>query len=293
MVLLVNPASGGGKAGKVMPAVRERLGARGIDFEEVTTRSAEHAIEEAERAFEAGALPVVVSGDGLIGAVGGALAGRGATIGIIPAGRGNDLARVMGIPGDPTAAAEVLVNGTPRLIDVGEANGRRFLCIASTGFDSEANRIANESRLIKGQAVYAYAALRALASWRPARFEIVLENETVEVTGYTVAVANSSAYGGGMFVAPDAKLDDGLFDIVTVATVGKLRFLANLPKVFSGSHVGNPEIGVYRAAKLELRADRPFALYADGEHLTDLPATIEVLPGALSLMAPAAEESDH
>ena len=101
-------------------------------------------------------------------------------------------------------------------------------------------------------------------------------------------VANSKAYGGGMFVAPDAELDDGEFDVVTIAKVGKLRFLGNLPKVFKGTHVRNGEVQVVRASRLSLSASRPFAVYADGEHLTDLPADLRVIPHALRVLVPAA-----
>ena len=289
LALLVNPVSGGGKAGRILPRVERRLRQAGAEYRVETTRSGEHAVAAAEAAAAGGAIPVVVSGDGLIGMIGGALAEKDVPVGIIPAGRGNDLARVLGIPEDPVAAAELLLKGHSRRIDVGEANGRRFLCIASTGFDSDANRIANEARRIKGRAVYAYAALRALAAWKPARFKLTLADRSLEFEGFSVAVANSKAYGGGMYVAPDAELDDGLLDIVTVGTVGKLRFLLNLPKVFKGTHVHNDEVSVHRSASVELSADRPFALYADGEHLTDLPAAIRLLPRALAVIVPATE----
>jgi diacylglycerol kinase family enzyme len=180
------------------------------------------------------------------------------------------------------------VNGEIREIDVGEANGRRFLGIASCGFDSDANRIANETRVIKGPLVYAFAALRALIRWKPARFTIAVGEERTRFTGYTVAVANSKAYGGGMFIAPDADLADGLFDVVLCGEAGKLHFLANLPKVFKGTHVENEEITVFRAPAVTLSASRPFEVYADGEHITDLPATVRVLPGALRVVAPPA-----
>jgi diacylglycerol kinase family enzyme len=125
-----------------------------------------------------------------------------------------------------------------------------------------------------------------LAAWCPARFELWLDGEPQAHTGYSVAAANSKAYGGGMFLAPDAELDDGLLDVVCVGQVGKLRYLANLPKVFKGRHVDNQEVTVRRARVLEIDADRPFAVYADGEHLADLPATIRVLPGALNVIVP-------
>jgi YegS/Rv2252/BmrU family lipid kinase len=227
-----------------------------------------------------------MSGDGLIGQVGGALAGTRTTFGVVPGGRGNDFARALGIPTAPAGAAALLAAGTTRDIDVGEANGKRFVCIASCGFDSDANRIANETRMVRGNIVYLYAALRALVAWRPAKFEISLDGTSSAFTGYCVAAANSNSYGGGMLVAPNALLDDGLLEVITIGEVGKLNFLFNLPKVFKGTHVSNPEVTVHRASELKIAADRPFAIYADGDHLADLPATIRVLPRALRVIAP-------
>jgi YegS/Rv2252/BmrU family lipid kinase len=287
LVLLVNPSSGGGRALKLLPRVEGVLDGRRVPFRVVRTKSLEHGVAKALVAVDAGELPVVVSGDGMIGAVGGAMAGGETPLGIVPVGRGNDLARVLGIPTEPEAAIEIVLAGHARTLDVGEANGRRFLGIASVGFDSDANRIANASRL-KGNIVYAYAALRALAGWKPARFTIAIGDQRTRMEGYSVVVANSKAYGGGMFVAPDADLEDGEFDVVTIAKVGKLRFLGNLPKVFKGTHVHNDEVQVVRAARLSLSASRPFAVYADGEHLTDLPADLRVIPHALRVLAPPA-----
>lgn len=286
LVLLVNPSSGGGRALKLLPRVEAVLDQRRVPFRVVRTNSMEHGVAKALAAVEADELPVVVSGDGMIGAIGGAMAGAETPLGIVPAGRGNDLTRVLGIPTDPVEATEVILAGHSRTIDIGEANGRRFLGIASVGFDSDANRIANASRL-RGNLVYAYAALRALVAWKPARFTIAIGEERTRVEGYSVVVANSSAYGGGMYVAPDAKLDDGEFDVVTIEKVGKLRFVSNLPKVFKGTHVHNDEVRVVRASRLSLSAGRPFAVYADGEHLTDLPADLRVIPHALRVLVPA------
>lgn len=291
LALLVNPASGGGRTKALLPLVEAALDACRAVFRVERTRDAEHAVSEALRAVDGGELPVVMSGDGLIGIVGGALAGSDVPLGIIPGGRGNDLARVLGIPTDPEGAVAVIAAGETRQIDVGEANGQRFLGIASVGFDSDANRIANETQVIRGNLVYAYAAIRALAGWKPARFTVRVDEERVRFTGYTVAAANSRAYGGGMFMAPDADLTDGEFDIVMVGDVSKLRFVRNLPKVFKGTHVSQDEVKVFRAPYLELSASRPFAVYADGEHLTDLPASLRLLPRALTVLAPPPEEA--
>jgi YegS/Rv2252/BmrU family lipid kinase len=287
--LLVNPSAGGGRTRELLPHVERAFSARGLSYRVVLTESLEHARESALAAVEGGETPVVMSGDGLIGQIGGALAGSGSAMGVVPGGRGNDLARVLGIPTEPEDAVATLETGTERTIDVGEANGQRYLCVASCGFDSDANRIANEARLIKGRLVYAYAALRAMAAWKPARFEISLDGERREFHGYSVAAANSQAFGGGMYVAPDARLDDGELDVVYITQVGRLHYLRNLPKVFDGSHVENDEVVVLRGRELEIAADRPFAVYADGEHITDLPATVRVLPGALRVIVPASE----
>jgi YegS/Rv2252/BmrU family lipid kinase len=286
LVLLVNPASAHGRTLKLLPQLERELDSRRIPFRVERTRGLEHGVERALRAAEADEIPVVVSGDGLIGAIGGAFAGSNTPIGIVPGGRGNDLARVLGIPSEPEAAVATLAAGETRRIDVGEVNGERFLGIVSVGFDSEANQLANETRWLRGNLVYAYAGVRTLFGWKPARFTLRVGEERQRFTGYSVSVANNKAFGGGMFVAPDADLADGEFDVVTVGDVGKLRFLSNLPKVFKGTHVDEDEVRVFRAARLELSASRPFPVYADGEHLTDLPAKLRVLPRALSVIVP-------
>jgi YegS/Rv2252/BmrU family lipid kinase len=290
-VVLVNPSAGGGRARELLPSLERTLRGRAVDYRLVLTTSLEHGCREARRAAADGEVPVVVSGDGLIGQVGGVLAGGEVPMGVIPGGRGNDFARAMGIPTDIARAVELLVAGVARAIDVGEVNGRRFLCIASCGFDSDANRIANEARLVKGNLVYLYAALRALAAWEPASFTVVADGDRRQFKGYAIAAANGNAYGGGMLLAPQAEVDDGLLEVVYTTQVGKLRFLANLPKVFKGRHIENDEVTVFRAAEVEISADRPFAVYADGDHLADLPATIRVLPLALKVIAPSPELS--
>ena len=285
-LLLVNPSAGAGRVRELLPAARRALEGHGIEYRVVETTGIEHGCVEARMAAAAGETVVVMSGDGLVGQIGGALANTGSALGVLPGGRGNDLARVLGIPFDVEGATEVLAARSVREIDVGEVNGKRFLGIASCGFDSDANRIANEAKRIRGQAVYLYAALRALAEWAPARFTLTLDGERTEFTGYAVAAANSRAYGGGMFIAPEAELDDGLLDVVWTAGVGKLRFLANLPKVFKGTHVSKPQVTVRRAAEVRIEADRDFAVYADGDHLANLPATVRLLPRALRVIAP-------
>src|SRR6187200_682664 len=204
LTLLVNPASAGGKTLKLLPRVEAVLDARRAVFRVERTRSLEHGVELALRAAELGEVPVVVSGDGLLGSVGGAMAGSEVPLGLVPTGRGNDLARALGIPIEPEAAVAAILAGNSRLIDVGEANGKRFLGIVSVGFDSECNRLANETHFIRGNFVYAYSMVRTLIGWRSARFTVVLGGERKRLEGYFVDVANNSVYGGGMYIAPEA-----------------------------------------------------------------------------------------
>src|SRR5436190_2014877 len=183
--LLVNPHSGGGKTLRLLPEFEAELERRSVPYRVVRTENLDHGVEEAERAAAAGEIPVVMSGDGLIGQVGGALAHTDTPLGMIPGGRGNDLARVLGIPKDPPGAVGVLADGHEREIDVGEANDRRFLCVASFGFDSECNRIANETKIVTGNLVYAYSVPRAIIAWHPARFEVTIDGgEPISFEGW-------------------------------------------------------------------------------------------------------------
>jgi YegS/Rv2252/BmrU family lipid kinase len=290
--LIVNPVAGGGRAGRAAAAVQQALASHGLDVRREDTRDLEHARTLAREGATRGETVVALSGDGMIGAVADVLrAHPDAVMGVLPGGRGNDFARVLGIPADPVTACAVIANGVPRAIDLGEVDGRAFVGIASAGFDSDANRIANEAPPRLGNLVYAYGALRALLSWRAARFEVELVqaggSSSKTFSGYTIAAANSGVYGGGMRLAPQARLDDGLLDVVAIEGVSKLRFLANLPKVFKGTHVHLPSVKVLRAAEVTISADRPFTLYADGDPIAELPARVRALPGAVRVIVPA------
>jgi YegS/Rv2252/BmrU family lipid kinase len=285
LVLIMNPASAGGRPLRLLPRVEQELAALDLVHRVVATRDMEHASQAAAEAAADGDTVVALGGDGLVGTLAGAVRAAG-PIAVLPGGRGNDFARALSIPDEIGAACRVLAEGSERRLDLGEANGRPFVCIASTGFDSDANRIANEARFVKGNLVYLYAALRATAAWRPARFTVRLDGEAHQFEGYTVAAANSPFYGGGMRIAPDANMNDGLLDVITVERSSKLRFLANLPKVFSGKHIAADSVRAFRAREVVISADRPFDVYADGDPLTALPATVRIIPGELRVIAP-------
>ena len=280
--LIVNPHAGGGRAGRALGEVADSLASLGLEHHVTLTRSLEHARELAHAAAEAGEVAVAFGGDGLIGAVAEALAGGPGVLGVLPGGRGNDFARALGLPLEPAEACSALAQGALADVDLGQIGERTFIGIASCGFDSAANRIANETRLVRGNLVYAYGALRALASWRPATFTVRIDGaEPRIVTGFTVAAANSNFYGGGMILAPSARLDDGRLDIVIIRQIPKLRFLRLLPTVFRGAHVDQPSVDVLQGETIEISASRPFTMYADGDPIAELPVTVTVRRAAV------------
>src|SRR5215211_4580914 len=215
LCLIVNPSAGRGRAARLLPRVEQCLRARGMSFRVERTDSISHARELARAALAAGEVAATMGGDGLLG--------------VLPGGRGNDFARKLGIGPDPERACDVLAYGRVQAIDVAAADGRVFLGIASAGIDSDVQEIANATRLPLGQLVYAYGTLRALSGWRHARWQVVVDGESRSFDGYSVAVANTGVFGGGMYLVPDASVDDGLLDVVLMGPAGKRSYLAGLP----------------------------------------------------------------
>src|SRR5918999_6418974 len=271
LCLIVNPSAGRGRAARLLPRIEQALRARGMSFRVERTHSLAHSRELARDALAAGEVAAALGGDGLLGAVAGELRGTDGVLGVLPGGRGNDFARKLGIGPDPERACDVLAGGRERSIDIALAGGRTYLGIASAGFDSDVQDIANGTRVPLGELVYVYATLRALRRWRHARWQVVVDGEAQSFTGYSVAVANSGVFGGGMYLVPDASLDDGLLDVVLSAESSKLHYLAGLPKVFKGRHVDSPNLTFLRGREVAFHADRPFRAYADGDPIADLP----------------------
>jgi YegS/Rv2252/BmrU family lipid kinase len=286
LCLIVNPSAGRGRAARLLPRVEQALRARGMSFRVERTHSLLHARELARATLASGEVAAAMGGDGLLGAVAGELRGTGGVLGVLPGGRGNDFARKLGIGPDPERACDVLAGGRERAVDVAEAGGRTYLGIASAGFDSDCQDIANATKLPLGELVYVYAVLRALLTWRDARWQVVVDGETESFEGYSVAVANSGVFGGGMYLVPDASLDDGLLDVVLTRAATKRSYLAGLTKVFGGRHVDSPNLTFLRGREIAFHADRPFAAYADGDPIADLPVTIRVVPRALKVLVP-------
>lgn len=284
---MCNPTAGGGRGARVLPAVETALSSAGHDVVTELTKSLEHAGELAASGCADGRVVAALGGDGLAGRCAGVVAAEGGVLAVLPGGRGNDFVRCLGGSRDPVAAARALGSADERRLDLGVAGGQPFLGIASVGFDSDVQVLANRTKVKLGSTVYLYAALRTVAAWKPATFGVTVDDEPRrELVGWSVAAANSCFYGGGMRYAPAATVDDGLLDVVLSARTGKTAFLRAIPKVYSGKHVTLPSIEVVQARRIVVDADRRFQVYADGDPVADLPATIEIRPEALRILVP-------
>lgn len=291
VTVLTNPTARDRRSTKVRAAALQRLRERGFAITEIAGASAAESSELAARAVADGTEALVaIGGDGMTFLAWQALAGTGIPLGIVPAGTGNDHARVLGIPADPVAAVDVIAGGRTRTIDLGRATatGLRplwFGTVLASGFDSLVTDRANRMRWPRGHLRYNAAMLAELADLRLLPYRITLDSNTFDIEATMVSVGNSSTYGGGMRIAPDARLDDGLLDVVVVTSASRSRLLRLFPTVYRGTHVDLDEVTVYRAGSVRL--DCPgITAYADGERLGPLPVDIEAVPGAGCVFVP-------
>jgi diacylglycerol kinase (ATP) len=300
VAVVANPTSGRGKGATLIPRVETLL--RSLDVEHTihVSQSAADPERLARAAAGDGAdVVAALGGDGHIGAcVNGVVSSGGsAALAVIPAGTGNDFARLIGMnPKEPLEAVRVLRAPTVKRIDVvrlklpqGE---RYYVNVAGAGFDSEANAYANRMRWFKGKTKYVIATFVLLPGFRAARFHITVDRQEHEVPGMLIAVGNGRSYGGGMRVCPDAEVDDGVLDITVVGEVSKPDFIKTFPKVFTGRHVKHPKVRQFRGAEVSITAERTLQVFADGEHAGTLPATFAVVPLALRIVVPNAAGKD-
>ncbi|MGZ4589644.1 MAG: diacylglycerol kinase [Actinomycetes bacterium] len=287
IALLVNPTSGKGRGARLAEPVACRLREAGAQVDVVVGRDADEAFDRVRDRVARGVDAVVaVGGDGLVHMALQVVAGTHLPLGVIPAGSGNDFARSLGLPlNDPVKAADHILSGQVRQVDLGRASGRWFGCVLSSGFDSMVNERANRMSWPNGRARYNLAILAELRTFRAVPFELVLDGERWETEAMLVAVGNGSSYGGGMRVCPDARLDDGLLDVTVLGKISKPEFVRIFPTVYKGTHVRHPAVTVRRARHVSLHAEGVTA-YADGERVSVLPVSCEAVPRALHVLAP-------
>lgn len=286
---IINP-----RAGKRHGDVRERIArvfaGRKLAFEAEYTRARDHASELSGKALLAGfARIVAVGGDGTIREAAAPLIGKDASLGILPAGSGNGLARNLYIPLDFDAALRGLLEWQPRPVDAGLANGRPFFCAAGVGLDAEVARDFNSLSSRRGILPYVWHAARRVLSYRPSTVAVVTDGRRMELTAMVNAVLNGVQYGGGARMAPGAYIDDGLLDLVSVRKAPLHRLLAAVPDLFRGTLPRHTDIySAFQAKIIEMDCGGGAWYHLDGEDFYSHDGKIKftVLPSALRVIAP-------
>ncbi|MFI7543464.1 diacylglycerol/lipid kinase family protein [Actinoplanes sp. NPDC049599] len=282
---VVNPAAGSGTAAATMISLARALRESGARVRVTYSRSLPHATELAAAAAGRGDTVLAAGGDGLAGAVAAGLTGTTAELGLVPAGRGNDLARAVPLPrDDPATFAAALRERPSRPIDVAMAGDRVVLGSVCAGLDSVANDAANRWRLPRRPIAYQIAAVLVLARWHPVTYDLRVDGVPERVRGNTVVAANCAWYGGALKIAPAALLDDGLLELVTIGEMSRRRLVPVLTAMRRGAHVGMPGITSRPIREVTIATDRPIPFYADGEKLPAGPVTVRVRPAALHLI---------
>lgn len=283
---LLNPISGTGQANARLEQVAAHLRSAGAELRVEPTKSAEHAARLAEAEARAGAVVLAVGGDGLVRDVAGGVVRAGGLLGIVPAGRGNDLARVLGLPAEAERLAELLLHGEARAVDVLDVDGRLVPGNVYAGIDSKASVLINANRWLPGPLLYRLAPVLAFLRWRAVEYSLTIDGTEHRVRANTVVLANSGGYGNGLRIMPTAELDDGKLDVLVVGDGPRSAIVRFMRQAKTGAHLRRPEVSTFRASEVRVDVDRRVPVCGDGDVLTSAPVTVRVLPGALRVLAP-------
>lgn len=287
IAVLTNPTSGKGRAAGLDDLVVPRLQNSGASVRRLQGRDAEEARALADACVADGVdTLVVIGGDGMIHLAIQSLAGTDTALGVVPAGTGNDVSRFFGIPReDPVAAVNAIIAGKTRTIDLGRVGPTYFISVLAGGLDAIVNERVNRMSWPKGQMRYNIATIAALRSFEPISYRVEIDGEELSFDATTLAVGNTSSYGGGMRIAEGADAEDGLLDLVVIGPGTTRELLTTFPLVFKGTHVNHPKFHRWRGKKITIVASGITA-YADGEPIAPLPLTVEVVPSALRIITP-------
>ena len=287
--VLVNPAAGRGKSRRALEALRGLAAEAGSELH--VSADAEDLVAQARAAVRDGVERLLVAGgDGTFHHVAQALVGAPCALGVVPLGRGNDFAADLAVPEELAAAFAFAQSGPLRQIDVGRVNDRYFTGYCGVGFDSEAARYAYEApAFLSGTLAYVYSVLRTMLTFHAPMMKV--RHGAGEFAGPAMfAVAcNISRFGGGMRIAPEARYDDGLLDLVIARELGRIALLRVFPKVYTGRHVDHPAVQISRTATASVEVDRSLNIACDGElvgRLTDHRLEVSIEPAALRVVAP-------
>jgi diacylglycerol kinase (ATP) len=289
-VLVVwNPAAGS-KAGLPTNGVTEdelraTMRAAGLGDDLFAGETEEATRERIREAVESGVEVVVAAGgDGTAGLVAGAIIGTPATLGILPLGSAMNIARSLGIPRDLSAAAEVLATGEIATVDVGRASDGLFFEMASVGIDAAV--LGEAHKLAEGSYRSIFGLLRAIVVYRPATMTIELDLETVRTGALMIVVANTPFTGAGLTLAPDARMDDGLFDVAVYRHFSRWELVRHGLSIIAGRRSYSPKVRTYRSATVRIDARRPLPARADARDLGTTPLALEIVPSALRVIVP-------
>jgi diacylglycerol kinase (ATP) len=297
--IIVNPAAGAGSTHRKWPEIRSLLQKTGFSFDSTFTEERGHAIEIARTAAADGyRYLVAVGGDGTIHEVANGLLqtpnSKEIGLGAICTGTGSDLSRSVGIPHDYRQACLALTRGRSRRIDGGlvsyQKNGesyqRYFLNYAGIGFDAAVTEATEKlPKYFGGTIPYLFGLLRTFLRYRNKEVVFRIADQAPETaTALSIVVANGGYFGGGMHVAPEATLDDGLFDILIIGDFGKLELLRVFPRIYKGTHLSYPKVRLERSHRISIESSQRLLLHADGEVLGEGPISLAILPGAVELI---------
>lgn len=284
---LVNPISGGGRAAQHWTPLAAELSSAGSDVTVELTRSQAHAVELATEAARHGQIVVAVGGDGLVrDAAEGVCRAGGGVLAVVPAGRGNDLARGLGIPHGRHELAQLLLHAPAKPLDVIDMDGTIVPGNVYCGIDSVANRLLNTNRWMPGALLYRVAPVQAVMTWRPVTFTLTLDGEQRTVRAHSVVVGNTGWYGRGLHIVPSADPSDGRLDVLIVGEGPRRAIASYMKQAKTGAHVKRPEVQVLTAREVTIAAEREVPVGADGEDMGVTPAHMAVRPAALSIIAP-------
>ena len=286
IALLTNPTAGKGRAIRFAEAAAERLRSAGLTVRSLTGRNADESLDLARQATADGVDALVVcGGDGMVNVCIQAVARSTTPLGIIPAGTGNDIARYFDLPRkDPVAAAQRVIDGAPRVIDLVRVGARYFATVMAAGFDAVVNERANRMTWPKGQMRYNLATVAELRTFEPVPYTLELDGRTTSFSAVLVAVGNGPSFGGGLRICEGARLDDGMLDVVVIKPLSKFELVRTYPKLFRGTHTTHPAYEHHLARTVTVAAPGIVA-YADGERFGPLPLTMEIVPKALSVLS--------
>ncbi len=286
IALLTNPTSGKGKGARARDAVLGRLRDAGLVVRNLEGRDVDEALDLARQCVDDGVEAlVVVGGDGMAHLGAQAVAETAVPLGIIPAGTGNDVARYFDLPRkDPLAAADRVIAGRTRTIDLARCGSKYYVTVLAAGFDAIVNERANAMTWPKGQMRYNLATLAELRTFEPLPYTLELDGVSHRLDAMLVAVGNGPSFGGGLRITEGALLDDGLLDVVIIKPMSKLGLVKTYPKLFKGTHTTHPQYEHHRVRSVTVAAPG-IVSYADGERFGPLPLTIECAPGALTVLA--------